>query len=175
MRLRLTAMVAVPLAAGLLLVAGCGDNGGSASTAAPTVRAAAAPAECREFVAVRTPTVSIRNDTPSPLTVENKGVTCADFSGKGTPLALNGTAQPGAEISATLSTRQVEVRWNVQAFSDDVMVPPFVVKILRDEMTISSSVSGTGFGTRATVGETMSGQSVVAVVNELTLILAIEK
>lgn len=161
---------ALALLVGMSLAVGCGS-----SDPAPSTSRAATPAECREFVAVRTPTVSMRNDTPSPLTFENKGVTCADFSGKGTPLSLNGTVQPGAEISATLSTRQVEVRWNVQAFSDDVMVPPFVVKIVRDTMTISSSVSGTGFGTRATVGETMSGQSVVAVVNELTLTLAIEK
>lgn len=176
MRPRIATPVAASLAAVLVLVlvAGCGGGDDGAPTAASTVRAAS-PVECREFVDIGTPTVQVRNNTPSPLTIENNGVTCAEFSGKGTPKLLNGTVQPGAEVSATLNVRRVEVRWNIQAFSDDVMVPPFMVKLVKSEMTIASSVSGAGFGTRATVGETVSGQPVVAVANGLSLVISIEK
>lgn len=170
MAVRRPIATALALAAGIALAAGCGS-----SDPAPSTSRAASPVECRKFVDIGTPTVQVRNNTPSPLTIENNGVTCAEFSGNGTPKLLNGTVQPGAEVSATLNVRRVEVRWNIQAFSDDVLVPPFMVKLVKSEMTIASSVSGAGFGTRATVGETVSGQPVVAVANGLALVISIEK
>lgn len=170
MAVRRPIATALALAAGIALAAGCGSSDPALSTSR-----AASPVECREFVDIGTPTVQVRNNTPSPLTIENNGVTCADFSGNGTPKLLNGTVQPGAEVSAALNVRRVEVRWNIQAFSDDVLVPPFMVKLVGSEMTVASSPSGAGFGTRATVGETVSGQPVVAVANGLALVISIEK
>ena len=123
MRLRTTATVAAPLAVGLMLVAGCGGDGGNASTAASTVRAAAGPTTCPKQASTHF-YVYVENTTSNAVKLRPGYVDCADWSGAANPSAMRMDVAPGASAPyftlRPATSKRTPFLWSVQVFTGDI-------------------------------------------------------
>lgn len=169
-RRRIAALVAVPLAGGLALVAGCGGGDGGASTAASTVRAAAGPTTCPTQAS--TPFyVYVKNTSSNPVKLRPGYVDCADWSGAANPSAMGidvaaGARAPYVTLRPVTTTTPTPFLWSVQLFTGDL--PDGVLAMQLDTnpsnppgrfkavtATLFLSVDGGAYGPVATTGSGM--------------------